>query len=218
MLIGATPATVAWRAPPSSSTPACSAPGLPATSWMEQPASPSSRAPRSLSPCPSMWPPTRWMCPRRRPKFGLHRHSAAALHSGTRRRYRHPARRRQHHPAVGYGTRHHHRPWRRGHHRPRRQCQRRSRAIDRHCRPRPGHRARRSGGPFRVVEVADTRTDALSTSTEPVASTYVPGLSHWLGAQSVIDVSGQANLFTDALGRRSGASQLRCCDEARPPC
>jgi filamentous hemagglutinin family protein len=56
-----------------------------------------------------------------------------------------------------------------------------------------------------TVEVADSRSDALSTSTEPVTSNYVPGLSVWLGAQSLIDVSGQANLFTDALGRSFGS-------------
>ena len=56
-----------------------------------------------------------------------------------------------------------------------------------------------------LVEVASSRSDALSTSTEPVLSNYIPGLSVWLGGQSVIDVSGQANLFTDAIGRSFGS-------------
>jgi filamentous hemagglutinin family protein len=56
-----------------------------------------------------------------------------------------------------------------------------------------------------TVEVASTLTDGyLPPDNGQGLSNYRAGLSVWLGGDSTIDVSGQANLFTDALGRRFG--------------
>lgn len=61
--------------------------------------------------------------------------------------------------------------------------------------------------PGGTVEVASTLTNTY-LHTDPGGSTpsnYVPGASVWLDAASRIDVSGQADVFIDPLGRRFGS-------------
>jgi filamentous hemagglutinin family protein len=58
-----------------------------------------------------------------------------------------------------------------------------------------------------TITIANTRYEILPNNSDGQTSNFEDGLSVWIGDQALVDVSGDAAVFTDTQGRRYGQAQ-----------